>query len=109
MLEELLVLFEKMVMTNKKIKGKFDTLLKNKFLEKADKYMFLNPFSGEFEYANRKIVFRGEATDEELLRGVTESVKELTEELDMVSSLNSRLASWTQRYEKELIKFGISF
>jgi hypothetical protein len=109
MLEELLVLFEKIVMTDKKIKGRFDTLLKNKFLEKADKYTFLNPFSGEFEYANRKIAFRGDATDEELLRGVIESVKELAEELDMVSSLNNRLASWTPRYEKELMKFGISF
>ncbi len=52
MLEEWLVLFEKIVMTNKKIKGRFDTLLKNKLMEKADKYIFLNPFSGEFEYTN---------------------------------------------------------
>jgi len=109
MLEELLVLFEKIVMTNKKIKGRFDTLLKNKFLEKADKYIFLNPFSGEFEYANQRIAFRGDAIDEELVRGVIESVKELAEELDMVSSLNNKLASWTQRYQKELMKFGISF
>jgi hypothetical protein len=109
MLEELLVLFEKMVMTNKKIKGKFDTLLKNKFSEKADKYAFLNPFSGEFEYANQRITFRGDAIDEELVRGVIESVKELAEKLDMVSSLNHKLAPWTQRYQKELVKFGISF
>ena len=109
MLEELLVLFEKIVMTNKKIKGRFDTLLKNKFLEKADKYIFLNPFSGEFEYANQRIAFRGDAIDEELVRGVIESVKELAEELDVVFTLNNRLASWTQRYQKELMKFGISF
>jgi hypothetical protein len=109
MLEELLVLFEKIVMTNKKIKVRFDTLLKNKFLEKANKYIFLNPFSGEFEYANQKVAFRGDATDEELVRGVIESVKELAEELDVVSSLNNRLTSWTQRYQKELLKFGISF
>jgi hypothetical protein len=108
MLEELLVIFEKIVMANKKIRGRFDTILKNKFLEKADKYTFLNPFSGEFEYANQKISFRGDTTHEELVQGVIESVKELAEELNVVSSLNNRLASWTQRYQKELMKFGIS-
>jgi hypothetical protein len=36
-------------------------------------------------------------------------VKELAEELDIVSSLNNKLASWAQRYQKELLKSGISF
>jgi predicted neutral ceramidase superfamily lipid hydrolase len=56
-----------------------------------------------------KIVFRGNAIDKELVRGVIESVKELAEELDVVSTLNNRLASWTQRYQKELLKPGFSF
>ncbi|OGP70124.1 MAG: hypothetical protein A2169_03050 [Deltaproteobacteria bacterium RBG_13_47_9] len=109
MLEELLVVFERIVMSNKKIKGRFNTLLKNKFMEKADKYIFLNPFSGEFEYANKKIAVRGDVSDEELIPGVIESVKELAEEFDMISSLNHGLVPWTQRYQKELMKFGVSF
>jgi len=55
------------------------------------------------------MVFRRDDIVEEVVRGVIESVKELAEELDMVSSLNHKLASWTQRYQKELMKFGISF
>jgi hypothetical protein len=109
MLEELLVYFEKIVMTNKKINGRFDILLKNKFIEKADKYLVLNPFSGEFEYANQKIALRGKASEEELVLGVIESVKELAEELDILSSLKDKLASWSQKYQRELLKFGISF
>jgi hypothetical protein len=96
-------------MEHKKMKERFHTLLKNKFIEKADKYLFLNPFSDEFEYADRKISFSGKASDEELVRGVVESVKELTEELGLYRSLSIKLTSWARKYQKELERFGLSF
>jgi hypothetical protein len=109
MLEEFLTLFESEMMEHKKMKERFHTLLKNKFIEKADKYLFLNPFSDEFEYADRKISFSGKASDEELVRGVVESVKELTEELGLYRSLSIKLTSWARKYQKELERFGLSF
>jgi hypothetical protein len=109
MLEEFLTLFESEMMKHKKMKERFHTLLKNKFIEKADKYLFLNPFSDEFEYADQKISFSGKASDEELVHGVVESVKELAEELGLHRFLNVKLTSWAQKYQKELERLGLSF
>jgi hypothetical protein len=108
MLEELLGTFESEIMKQKKIKERFHTLLKNKFIEKADRYVFLNPFSGEFEYSDRKISFTGKAGEDELVRGVVESVKELAEELGLVPFLKGKFPSWAQTYARELQQLGLS-
>jgi hypothetical protein len=109
MLEEFLTLFESEMMEHKKMRERFHTLLKNKFVEKADKYLFLNPFSDEFEYADQKISFSGKASDEELVHGVVESVKELAEGLGLHRFLSIKLTSWAQKYQNELERFGLSF
>lgn len=87
----------------------FNSLLKKKFIEKADKYIFLDPFADEFRYSGGKITFTGEATDEELLQGVAESVKEIAEEAGFLLNLKDSLSSWSQKYAGELAKTGISF
>jgi len=109
MLEGLLIIFEKEVVADKKLKGRFHTLLKNKFIEKADRYLFLNPFSDKFQYVAQKIRFNGNASDRELANGVVESVKELAEELGILSSLTTKLVPWAKTYQKELATFGLTF
>ncbi len=106
-LEELLKTFEEVFYSNGRLGRDFRTLLKKKFLEKAEKYDFLDPFAGEFEYEGHKISFIGEASDEELARGVIESVKELAKELGMTSKLLGSLGPWYQQNKKALSRFGI--
>ena len=48
MLEELMGIFERVVRSNKKIRQDFGTLLKRKFVQKAEEYPFLDPFTAEF-------------------------------------------------------------
>jgi hypothetical protein len=108
-LEELLGIFERMITFNKKIKTDFHTLLKKKLIEKADKYAFLDPFAGEFKYSHRKITFSGDASDEDLVNALIESVEDLAGELGILPMLADKLAPWSQRYAKELEGFGINY
>lgn len=109
MLEELLSIFERVVKANSKLRGGFTTMLKGKFVEKADVYTFLDPFIGEFLYSDRKISFAGEASDEELARGVFESVKELAEELGVIPQLRIECVLWNRKHKRALERFRIAF
>jgi hypothetical protein len=109
MLEELLVIFESVVSSKKKIRVDFNKLLKQKFVEKAEKYAFLDPFAGEFEYAKRKIFFVGDSHDRDLANGVIDSVKEMALELGVLPELMAELDSWLEKYSLELTKFAIEF
>lgn len=108
-LEELLNIFEDFISSNKKNKLEFNTLLKKKFIQKVEKYAFLDPFIAEFEYFDRKIRFVGDAGDDELLKGVTESVKELVLELGMLPKFTNVLSLWSQKYKQDLDRLEISF
>lgn len=107
MLEELMVIFEGVITANKRIKAGFNTLLRKKFIEKVDKYHFLDPFAGEFQYSDHKIFFNGDAKDEQLAKGITESIKELAKELGILDQLIEELAPWTEQYSDRIRKFGI--
>ncbi len=107
MMEEFLRIFENTVSANKKLKGDFSKLLKKKFVESAEKYAFLDPFAGEFDYSDRKISFSGTAGDQELVRGVMESVSELARELGLMPGLVAGLSAWSETYDRELKKFDI--
>ncbi len=108
-LEEFLQIADAEASKKKNIERDFDGLLKKKFIEKADKYLFLDPFADEFKYSAGKITFTGEATHEELLLGVIESVKEIAEEAGFLSNLKDSVSSWSQKYAAELSNIGITF
>jgi hypothetical protein len=108
-LEDLLSAFEKIVSSKRKKKSDFHTLLKKKFVEKADKYAFLDPFAGELEYADHRIKFSGDASDEGLFNGIMEAVEDLAGELGILPTLVDELAQWSRRHAKEAARFGISF
>jgi len=108
MLEELLGLFEDTVISAKKTKDDFSKLLKKKFVENAEKYAFLDPFAGEFEYYDHKISFSGVTNDQELLDGVITSARELAQELGVMPALIDNLASWSARYSRQLERFDVN-
>ena len=107
MLEELMVIFENSVIARKKMKTDFTKLLKKKFVENAEKYAFLDPFAGEFDYANRKIDFSGAASDKELIGGVINSIRELAQELGMLPELEDTCTEWSDKYAKQLDNFDV--
>jgi hypothetical protein len=109
MLEEFLGVFE-IVMSNRKKRGEdFSSILRKKFVEKAEDHAFLDPFAAEFEYSNRKIKYSGQASEKELADGVITSAKELAEELGMLTKVQKKLVSWADKYEKKIKEFGIVF
>ena len=109
MLESLLGICEAVVEEDKKIKDHFTTLLKKKFMEKVDQYDFLDPFAAEFEYANRKISFTGSAQNDELTKGVFESVREMADELGIKEQLAKVTAGWSEKHRGDMALLGVSF
>ena len=105
--EELLGLFERVVGSSKAAKGDLYTLLKKQFLAQAETYEFLDPFSGEFQYSNRKVKFSGKANDEQMIKAVLDSVRGLAEELGLAPELQAKSAGWFQKYHAKLTSLGI--
>ena len=89
------------------MKADFTKLLKKKFVENADKYAFLDPFAGEFDYTNRTIDFSGAASDGELIDGVVNSIRELAQELGILPQLKSASMEWSDKYARQLENFSI--
>jgi hypothetical protein len=109
MLEALLIVFESIVLSTKKIRTDFNKLLKQKFVENADRYTFLDPFACELEYSGRQLSFSGDASNTELSMGIVDSVKEMARELGVLPRLVSELRPWFDKYERELSALGIEF
>lgn len=109
MLEEFLEVFETVVPTGKNKGAGFSSILKKKFVEKAEEYAFLDPFAAEFEYSDRKIKYFGQAGEKELANGVITSVKELAEELGILTEVKKNMTTWADKYEKKIEEFGIVF
>jgi hypothetical protein len=107
MLEELLAVFERIVDLRKKRGMDFQKLLKQKLIQHADRYAFLDPFAGEFEYSNQRIKFSGQASEAHLVEGVFTTVKELALELGLLSSLVENLDSWSLKYSEDLAGYDI--
>jgi hypothetical protein len=109
MLEELLVIFENVVSTTKKIRADFSKILKQKFVEKADKYAFLDPFAGELEYTNQRLSFVGSTSTENFANGIIDSVKEMAREIGVLPRLVGELGLWADKYAEELTIYDIEF
>lgn len=108
-MEEMIAIFERTLKSVKTMDSDFATLLNRKFVEKADRYPFLDPFAAEFKYANGKIVFDGDTTDEELTKGVMESITELAEELDAAQQFKKNLVTWLKKYKEEVQNYSLKF
>jgi len=107
MLEDLLVLLEKIVRSNKRIKVDFETLLNKQFVDKVDQYDFLDPFAAEFKYSNGKVTFNGKASQKELVASIVKCAKDMTAGLGMTAVFRKYLATWKKNYTDEIIDFNI--
>lgn len=102
MLEEFLNMFEETAMGVKRYRNEFHTMLRKKFIAKAEHYDFLDPFAAEFEYADGTISYTGTASKATVIKGVVESVRDLASEMGLTQQLITALTPWTDRY-KEII------
>ncbi len=107
-LEALLARLENVVKASKKNRGDFNILLRKKFVDMADRFAFLDPFEAEFEYSAQRISFLGEASDKDLIEGVVTAVKELAEELGVVSQIKIQAANLLLEHGKGLSVPGIT-
>lgn len=107
MLEELLEKIEKAVSNSRSIKEEFSTLLRRKFLEKANDYPFLDPFAAEFEYDRGKIYNHSNVDENEIVKGVVESAKEIVGENDLEKSVRADLDTWRGNYSSYLSELGV--
>ena len=108
MMEALLAIFETMVDENTKKKTDFQKLLKQNLVEYADRFAFLDPFAGEFEYARKSITYSGRASDRELVQGVCAVVKKMAYDLGLYSALLQELELWSEEYADELNYYDVN-
>ncbi|MFP4193823.1 MAG: hypothetical protein ACOCQI_00450 [Desulfosalsimonas sp.] len=107
MLQGLLGILETLVRKNRKIRSDFETLLNRKFVEKADKFDFLDPFLAEFKYSGGKITYNGTAGPNELVSAIEECVYEIAHENGLLSQLRSRLDDWRSQFADEIVGFDV--
>lgn len=107
MLEALLSLLERVIQANRKLKVDFETILNKKFVEKADKYDFLDPFFDEFRYANGRIEYAGKASSHDLVEAITECVREIVASLGIINTFRKYFESWKKGFANEIIDFDI--
>jgi len=106
MLEELIGLAEKILTVNR-VQPSFDRRLKQKLLAKAERFPFLDPFAGEFEFSDQKIRFSGDTPHRELVEALTETVTELAVEAGAEEVFRERLAGWAERHGRHLMRLGV--
>ena len=106
-LEEFLSIFETLYRSKRNRDTDFNTLIRKKFVENVERYVFLDPFAAEFEYVDRKIKFSGSATDPELAEGLVTTMLELADDIGLGNELRSYLASWYRKYDAKLNDLGI--
>lgn len=72
----------------------FSMALRAGQLEIAERYPFLDPFAGEFEYLAGEIVFVGHATPERFIAGLTEALKFAVQTVMQSSAYADRLRAF---------------
>jgi hypothetical protein len=104
MLEELIDIFERAVISNRK---DFKNLFRRCCIDNAERFDFLDPFVGEFDYSDRRVTFTGDAQDDVLTRGLLTILTELAEELRISKQVRHAVDRWTKRWESVLGPYGI--
>lgn len=107
MLEGLLRIFETVVDQTTKKKTDFQKLLKQYLVENADRFAFLDPFAGEFDYREQKITFSGQASDQVLVKAVVAVVKKMAHDLGLFSALLQNLELWSEEFADELVFYDV--
>jgi hypothetical protein len=107
LLATLLYILERIVDAKKKIKVPFTTLLKKKFIEKADRYAFLDPFAAEFEYKDKRVHYHGDETPAVVIEAVITAVSEMAHELGVHTTLVKMLDPWYKKFADQIEQYQI--
>lgn len=107
MLEALISMLERVIQSNRKLKIDFETMLNKKFVEKASKYDFLDPFFDEFRYSNGRLEYSGKASTNDLVKAILECVREIVLSLGIINTFRKYLESWKKGFANEIIDFDI--
>ncbi len=89
---------------------RFSMSLRAGQLKIAERFPFLDPFAGDFEYLAGEIVFVGQATAEEFVEGLTEALRLAMEALAGSNAYADRFRSYvTDDLRKLLTREGAAF
>ncbi|MDR3630050.1 MAG: hypothetical protein P4L42_06925 [Desulfocapsaceae bacterium] len=102
MLQYLLLIYDKYISGNRKIQGDFQTILKRKFIERVDKYDFLDPFAADFRYAKGVMEYTGPVDDVRLATALLECLQEIAAENDMRAWLDKSMWPFKEKYSSEI-------
>ncbi len=113
-LEEILSKAERLV-DGASQKGKFLSLFKKSLLERSNKYPFLDPFGGEFNYQDGTLLFSGDAENSELAEGVADCLKatlpkigkELSKKKTLPLMLRLEIESALKRHQETVKRMGL--
>lgn len=108
-LAALLDLFEMAYQTDGGSNLGFSVLLRKKFIQKSDRFPFLDPFAGELTYTAGKVSLNVPHRSAEVAQGVVDSVLELGKELGILGAARPRMNEWLSKYEDEYGALGIRF
>jgi len=109
MFEDLLDKTRSVVTNSRSVKEDFSTLLRKKFLEKANIYPFLDPFAAELEYKDGKIYNYSDVDKSQVVKAVLESIKEIINENNLEKKMNKELEAWRNNYSHYLSDLNIHF
>jgi hypothetical protein len=104
MFEELIDIFERAVISNRK---DFKNLFRRCCIDNAERFDFLDPFVGEFDYSQKKVTFTGDADDKALARGLLTILTELADELQISNQVRHAMNRWANRWESVLGRYDI--
>jgi hypothetical protein len=92
----------------------FDTVFGQELVDKADKYSFLDPFAGEFEYRNGKIEYEGKASLKEFVKAVSESLVGTVDKIGetyskekLSENVAAGLTSSRELFNEQIVKYGL--
>lgn len=106
-LQELMRIGEEVATTCKKGGIDFQTILKKKFVRDVDRFPFLDPFAGEFDYRDGKIEFKGHTDEKILARGLFESLSDLMEDLNLKEDFESHTKAWSIRHAGKIKEWSL--
>jgi hypothetical protein len=87
---------------HKKTKVNSSTLIKKKFIEKANRYPFLDPFAAEFDYTDKTVSVHSNIKRTELISGIIDSLKAVAEELNQQPKIEKIITLWSEKHATQI-------
>ena len=114
-LQEIISEAEKLVDGSSRRRGLFHKVFKESLIEKSEKFPFLDPFAGEFEYREGTIQFNGETGVRDFTTGIVEGLasalprleKELPKDKILPLKLKAGIESSLERHGEALKRLGV--